>query len=159
MEQNPHDIEDIPNLPDLTVAIRDLNERGQGVGTVQSDTRTDKICFVDGALPGETVTVGIVDEKKNYLVGELTDILAASPARQMSDCAYYPACGSCQLRHMTYEAETAFKRRRVVDALCHIGPLDEATAERITAPVRAMDRPVHYRGKSIFPIRPNDDPD
>ena len=37
---------------EIIVQIRDLNERGQGVGTAMHDPDLQgKVCFVDGALP------------------------------------------------------------------------------------------------------------
>ncbi len=39
------------------------------------------------------------------------------PARIAADCLYYPACGGCQTRHMSYEAELAFKQERLQEAL------------------------------------------
>lgn len=186
------------------IAIRDINERGQGVGSVmavlngadgsaeeniesrnfptnheKTEQYRGKICFVDGALPGEEVLATLRQEKRNYLVLDLVEILKSSPDREASDCEYFPECGSCQLRHMDYQAELHLKEKRVLDLLCRIGPLQtevtdiDSTATDMAAhsdtiqqsdiptsgdghsifkPIIGMENPFHYRSKSIFPI-------
>ncbi|NLA82014.1 MAG: 23S rRNA (uracil(1939)-C(5))-methyltransferase RlmD [Clostridiaceae bacterium] len=149
---------------DFYVTIRDINERGQGVGTVtkppgadgedgQEDTALGKVAFVDGALPGELVLARLREEKSHYLVLDLIQVQEASGDRQASDCPYFPDCGSCQLRHMSYEAELAFKEKRVKDQLSRSGPL--AADSPAFKAILGMDHPNHYRGKSIFPIQDN----
>ena len=144
------------------VKIRDLNERGQGVGTVlatlpAADTGAEsavgtrmapvtypamrssgagdegKICFVDGALPGETVLARLLEDKKKYMVLDLAEVESPSADRRPSDCAYFPECGSCQLRHLSYEAELRFKEKRVYDLLHRAGvfaPADQQASPR-----------------------------
>ncbi|HNZ63824.1 MAG TPA: hypothetical protein PKH23_05820, partial [Bacillota bacterium] len=144
------------------VKIRDLNERGQGVGTVlatlpAADTGAEsavgtrmapvtypamrssgagdegKICFVDGALPGETVRARLLEDKKKYMVLDLAEVESPSADRRPSDCAYFPECGSCQLRHLSYEAELRFKEKRVYDLLHRAGvfaPADQQASPR-----------------------------
>ena len=152
--------------PTFRVQIRDLNERGQGVGTVTSREGDDrsgqapssslgKVAFVDGALPGECVLARLREEKAHYLVLDLIQLLEASGDRQTSDCPYFPDCGSCQLRHMSYEAELRFKEKRVRDQLSRSGllPFDSPAFK----PILGMAHPHHYRGKSIFPLQANKD--
>jgi len=85
------------------ILIRDVNERGQGVGTVLNDGHDDsvnasdldrgKVCFVNGALPGEVVTARLIEDKRNYRVLDLVDVEVPSPDRVLHDCSYYPECG------------------------------------------------------------------
>ena len=138
------------------VQIRDLNERGQGVGAIVDDSPLQgKVCFVDGALPGETVSALVRLEKPRFLVLELLEVLAKSPDRILSDCEYFPECGSCQLRHMDYHAELSFKQKRVRDLLSRQGPLE--VNDPAFLPIIGMEHPLHYRSKSIFPIQKEDD--
>ncbi len=135
--------------------IRDLNERGQGVGVVMEDgsvspPRRGLVCFVDGALPGEKVAASLIEAKGRYLVLNLERIIEASPDRIESDCDYFPLCGSCRLRHLSYTAELDFKGKRVRGRLIHKG-LPESRSPAFK-PIVGMDHPFHYRGKSIFPV-------
>ena len=137
---------------EIIVQIRDLNERGQGVGTAMHDPDLQgKVCFVDGALPGETVRARLVEDKARYRVLELLEVLDSSPDRVLSDCEYFPDCGSCQLRHMSYEAELQFKEKRVRDLLTRHGPLQPEDPAFL--PIIGMAEPFYYRSKSIFPIQ------
>ncbi len=147
------------------IKIRDLNERGQGVGTVRALRSLDegeesqdrespyagKVCFVNGALPGEEVLARLLFEKRHYLVLDLVSILKPSPDRINSDCVYFPDCGGCQLRPMTYEAELQWKERRVRHFLNHEGLIEDDSS--LLKPVIGMEDPYHYRGKSVFPIQ------
>ncbi len=145
----------------LRVLIRDLNERGQGVGTVFTDNNEDprkgKIAFVDGALPNEEVTAVIREEKSRYLVLDIQDVLRTSGDRIPNDCEYFPECGSCQLRHLSYKGELAFKEKRVRDLLSRTGPLNQDSP--VFQPIIGMEDPFHYRGKSIFPLKETEDRD
>ena len=147
------------------IKIRDLNERGQGVGIVQAlrdpaeaaegpdreSPYAGKVCFVNGALPGEEVLARLLVEKRHYLVLDLVSILKESPDRIASDCSYFPDCGGCQLRSLTYEAELQWKERRVRYFLTHKGPLEDGSSA--LCPIIGMESPCHYRGKSAFPIK------
>ncbi len=135
--------------------IRDLNERGQGVGVVVQDDsasppRQGMVCFVAGALPGEKVAASLIEAKSHYLVLDLDRIIEASPDRIESDCDYFPLCGSCRLRHLSYTAELNFKEQRVRGQLSHKGLLESGSP--VFKSIVGMERPYYYRGKSIFPI-------
>ncbi|NLA96063.1 MAG: 23S rRNA (uracil(1939)-C(5))-methyltransferase RlmD [Clostridiaceae bacterium] len=139
--------------------IRDLNERGQGVGVVVQDgsaspPRQGMVCFVDGALPGEKVAASLIEAKGHYLVLDLDRIIEASPDRIESDCDYFPLCGSCRLRHLSYAAELNFKEQGVRDQLSHKGLLESGSP--VFKSIMSMEHPFHYRGKSIFPIAVSD---
>ncbi len=144
------------------ILIRDVNERGQGVGTVLNDGHDDsvnasdldrgKVCFVNDALPGEVVTARLIEDKRNYRVLDLVEIEVPSPDRVLPDCEYYPECGSCQLRHLHYDAELRLKENRVRHFLSRL----EGAYPAKFLPIIGMKEPQHYRGKSIFPFSQED---
>ena len=100
------------------IALEGLTSEGQGVGRLDGLT-----VFVDGGLPTERVRIEIIDRKKNYAVGRLTEIVEPSADRVEPRCPLAKKCGGCQLQHMKYEAQLMWKRRQVVDALERIGKL------------------------------------
>ncbi len=108
-----------------------------------------QVVFLAGALDGETCRVRIDHVGHRAAWGSVQAILAPSPARQSSDCPLYPACGGCQLRHMTYAEELRFKSGKVTDALRRIGGL-----EVDTVPIHAAAEPLRYRNKIQFPAAP-----
>ncbi len=100
------------------IDIIGMNHDGEGVGRSEGYT-----LFVAGALPGEKVRVKVLKTKKQYGYAKLLDVLQASPDRIMAACPIYDQCGGCQLQHMSYAGQLAWKRQRVVDALERIGKL------------------------------------
>ncbi|WP_219835352.1 23S rRNA (uracil(1939)-C(5))-methyltransferase RlmD [Paenibacillus sp. R14(2021)] len=103
---------------DVNVEIIGLTHEGEGVGRVDGFT-----LFVQGALPGETVSARVMKVKKTYGYAKLTEIVAPSPDRVEAPCPIYKQCGGCQLQHMSYEAQLGWKRQHVVDSLERIGKL------------------------------------
>ncbi|MBO4633244.1 MAG: class I SAM-dependent RNA methyltransferase [Lentisphaeria bacterium] len=69
-----------------------------------------KVCFVRGAVPGETVRVKITAEKKNYSEGILDAILAPSEKRLVPGCPNQ--CPGCSYAHIPYEMELEWKQRQ-----------------------------------------------
>lgn len=61
--------------------------------------------------------------KKQYGYAKLLNIVEASSARIAAPCEIYDQCGGCQLQHMDYTAQLAWKRQLVVDNLERIGKL------------------------------------
>ncbi len=136
------------NLPvqknqQIELTIDALLSDGQGVGRYENFA-----VFVNGALPGEQVRALIIKTTPSYAVGKLLDILDQSEARTEPACPVYRQCGGCQLQHMNYEAQLAFKEKQVADALTRIGKLQAIKIERIIP----SDMPWRYRGKSAFPV-------
>ncbi|MDY4173641.1 MAG: 23S rRNA (uracil(1939)-C(5))-methyltransferase RlmD [Evtepia sp.] len=115
---------------------------GEGVARLEGQA-----VFVKGALAGELCQVQLLKVGKSAAWGRVEEVLEPSPRRQVPDCPQYPKCGGCQLRHMTYEEELAFKKQKVQDALRRIGGW-EGQVEIIHG---AKD-PDRYRNKIQFPV-------
>ena len=111
---------------DYPITIHDLGSHGEGVGRYEGFT-----VFVAGALPGETVRATILTLKKKYAVGDLREIITASPDRVTPPKGYYPEVGIYPLVTWDYEAQLRWKRERVAHLLTHIGGIDVAVAWRI----------------------------
>ncbi|USB33894.1 23S rRNA (uracil(1939)-C(5))-methyltransferase RlmD [Paenibacillus sp. YPG26] len=114
---------DIAGLPvakndELDIEIIGMNHDGEGVGRADGYT-----LFVPGALPGEKARVKVLKTKKQYGYAKLLDVVRASTDRVAAPCAIYDKCGGCQLQHLSYEGQLAWKRQHVIDALERIGKL------------------------------------
>lgn len=123
--------------------IHALGSNGEGIGRIDGYT-----VFVEGALPDEKIRVLIVKVKKNYGYGKLLEILEASPARREPMCPVAKQCGGCQLQHMSYEAELAYKTREVQDVMERIGGVHGVQVK----PTLGMAYPWRYRNKAQFPV-------
>jgi len=114
----------IANLPvakndELELDIVGLTHEGEGVGRAEGYT-----LFVAGALPGEKVQARVVKTKKQYGYAKMLTLLQESPDRVSAPCPIYSQCGGCQIQHMNYHAQLAWKRQHVIDNLQRIGKLN-----------------------------------
>ncbi|WP_127538354.1 23S rRNA (uracil(1939)-C(5))-methyltransferase RlmD [Paenibacillus illinoisensis] len=104
---------------ETVIDIIGMNHDGEGVGRANGYT-----LFVQGALPGETIRVRVMKTKKQYGYAKLLEIVKASPDRVSAPCPIYDQCGGCQIQHMSYAGQLAWKRQLVVDNLQRIGKLN-----------------------------------
>jgi 23S rRNA (uracil1939-C5)-methyltransferase len=156
---------------EVTADIVGLTHEGEGVGRVNGFT-----LFIQGALPGERVRAKVLKVKKQYGYAKLLELLETSADRVDAPCPIYKQCGGCQLQHMSYEGQLAWKRQHVVDNLVRIGKLrvagepdrqsgmleqsdgvrpganDSERAAVIVHPTIGMNDPWRYRNKAQVPI-------
>ena len=98
------------------VEIASLDQEGRGVTRIEG-----KAVFVEGALPGERVTIASVKKKPTYEIARVEKIFNASPARVDPHCPHFGVCGGCSLQHLDAAAQVAAKQRTLEDALWHLG--------------------------------------
>jgi len=127
----------------ITIAIDDLAFGGEGVGRAGG-----YVVFVRGGLPGDRLTVKIVDSRARFGRAEIEAVEEASPHRVAAPCVYFGRCGGCRLQHMTYDAQLAFKEKQVRDCLQRLGGLAEFDLRPI---VRAPEI-FGYRNKMEFTV-------
>ncbi|WP_434748038.1 23S rRNA (uracil(1939)-C(5))-methyltransferase RlmD [Paenibacillus amylolyticus] len=113
---------------ETVIEIIGMNHDGEGVGRADGYT-----LFVQGALPGETVRVRVMKTKKQYGYAKLLEIVKASPDRVSAPCPIYDQCGGCQIQHMSYTGQLAWKRQLVIDNLQRIGKLNVLTEDETQA--------------------------
>ncbi|WP_405143103.1 23S rRNA (uracil(1939)-C(5))-methyltransferase RlmD [Paenibacillus sp. FSL H7-0942] len=119
---------------ETVIDIIGMNHDGEGVGRANGYT-----LFVQGALPGETVHVRVMKTKKQYGYAKLLEIVKASPDRVSAPCPIYDQCGGCQIQHMSYAGQLAWKRQLVVDNLQRIGKLNVMVEDAETLASNAQD--------------------
>ena len=84
--------------------ITDLSHDGRGVGRLQGKT-----CFVDGALPGETVELRLWRSHRNYDEARLSKVLLPTKDRVEPPCRHFLQCGGCSLQHLHPERQIEHK--------------------------------------------------
>jgi len=125
----------------FTLHVTDLNHSGEGVGR-----KDGRVVFVPYAAPGDVAVVRITEERRGFSRAELLSLERESPDRVPPPCPVYLRCGGCQLQHISYEAQLAYKRRRVEQALRRIGKFDDVpVGDCLPAPAV-----FHYRNKARF---------
>jgi len=125
----------------LTVAIDKMVANGQGLGRLADG----RVIMVRGALPGETVRVRPVVEKKQYLEGEVHEVVAASTGRVEPRCPLFGRCGGCDFQHIAAREQLRLKRDVLLDILVRTGGLDRALVEKATTMPLASPDPYYYR--------------
>lgn len=118
--------------------ITDLNHRGEGVGKKNGFT-----IFVPGALPCEKVEIKITAVHRNYAEATLLSLISTAEQRISPPCPYFKHCGGCQLQHLDYKKQLAWKREMVTETLHRI-----AAIEVPVLPIIGMDEPWRFRNKA-----------
>lgn len=135
------------NMPKKNELLR-LQIEGYGSdGAGISHMEDGRVVFIKGGLNGELCEVKLLKVGKTAAWGRVEELLEPSPHRRESDCSFYPKCGGCQLRHMSYEEELEFKRKRVEEALRRIGGVDTKVSV-----IHGAKESQRYRNKVQFPV-------
>ena len=94
----------------ITATARD------GAGVARADD--GRVVFVEGALPGETVTAEITRVDKRWSRGRVVLVVDPSPDRVPVGCSHQlEGCGGCDLLHVEAGAAIRMKQSMVVDQL------------------------------------------
>jgi 23S rRNA (uracil1939-C5)-methyltransferase len=83
-----------------------------------------EVVMVPETAPGDRVRVRIREQKKNYAIGTVVDILRSSPWRRSPPCPYVRECGGCPWQQVRYERQLQAKQQSVEDALKRIAKVD-----------------------------------
>lgn len=132
---------------DYDMIIDDLGVNGEGIGKINGYT-----VFVEGALPQDHVSVKIVKAKSQFGYGKLLEIKKPSPQRVKPICPIANKCGGCQLQHLSYEGQLAYKQNYVENCFKRIAKFEEVPM----VPIIGMEEPYYYRNKVQFPVRINE---
>jgi 23S rRNA (uracil1939-C5)-methyltransferase len=119
--------------PDLIVKLEKLTYGGDALGRLpdpESGTG-GRAVFVPFALPGETVRVRVVDEKRGHVRAELIEVVKASPERIQPKCQHFGECGGCHYQHISYENQLKAKTEILSDQLTRIGKIQNPPVQPI----------------------------
>ncbi|MGB7632021.1 MAG: class I SAM-dependent RNA methyltransferase [Candidatus Deferrimicrobium sp.] len=101
------------------------------------------VLFVRWALPGEVVSVRLVERKREYAFAEAVEVLSPSPHRVDPPCEVFGECGGCQLQHADYPYQLEMKREILREAFRRIGKMD--VAPEVAPPLEPLG--YRYRGR------------
>ncbi len=96
----------------MNLTIEKAAQGGRGIARLPDG----RICFVADALPGETVSIRLLREKKDYAEAQAVDVIAPAAGRCIPHCPLYNKCGGCNLQHANMETQVAM-HRQVVEEL------------------------------------------
>ena len=131
----------------VALEITDLTEEGQGVGKCDG-----LVFFVKGTVMGDLVEARILKVKKNYAYAKVEKLLKASPYRVTPLCPVAGKCGGCQLQHLSYEKELAWKEDRIAQSLIRIAGIPEEEVRKRGEGILGGET-VRYRNKAQYPVQ------
>jgi 23S rRNA (uracil1939-C5)-methyltransferase len=118
----------------LTLEITTVVAGGDGLGRDDGG----RVTFVDGALPGETVSVELHQQKKDFARGHVVDVLHPSADRVEPPCPFVASgCGGCDWQHVRPDAQRRLKAAIVADALRRQAKLEVDVGEGPVLPAEA----------------------
>jgi len=123
----------------LRCLIDGISHSGEGVARIEG-----KATFIPFTIPGETVDVEIIEEKKNFQRARLEQVITASPDRTDAPCPYFFKCGGCAYQHISYPRQLELKRQIVKESLKRIGGIDIEIN-----PVLGMEEPTQNRIRQV----------
>ena len=126
------------------VLVTGLSHDGRGLAR----TGQGKTVFVDGALPGETVRVQVLEDRRRFINTRVQNILHASKERVESPCKHFKQCGGCSLQYWSHDGQLTGKQAIVLDQLKRFSSLEP---ELIADPL--VSKPYGYRHRARLSIR------
>jgi 23S rRNA (uracil1939-C5)-methyltransferase len=138
----PHELAFIMS-DSIELTLTDIANGGQALGR-----HGNKTIFVPYAIPGETLTARIVEDRGRYAFAEGVRLLDASADRVMPTCPHFgpQRCGGCHWQHIDYPAQLALKTDILADQLSRIGGFEDVPLQ-MTLPSPAL---WHYRHEVIL---------
>src|SRR4029450_10213754 len=100
----------------VVAQVASLDQEGRGIARIEG-----KAVFVEGALPGEVVTLTYLKRKPTFDVARAEAVLEANAARVEPRCPHFGICGGCSQQHFDGVAQVAAKQRTLEDALWRLG--------------------------------------
>ncbi len=134
----------------LTVTLEKLTYGGDALGRASAPLTGGRAVFVPFGLPGETVRVHIVEEKRGHLRAELVEVLEPSPQRILPKCRHFGVCGGCSYQQLSYPAQLEAKTEILCDQLTRIGKIQDPPVEQMVASPREWN----YRNHIQFHLTP-----
>jgi len=131
----------------IELTIEDMSVDGEGIGKYDG-----MAFFVKDAIVGDKIRARVTKLKKTYGYARVDEILEASADRTTPRCELHKRCGGCQVQAMDYQAQLAFKEKKVRNNLIRLGGFSEAEIDAVIEPIVGMEEPYRYRNKAQFPI-------
>lgn len=125
--------------------VEGLGTDGEGIIKVDGTT-----AFVPFCLVGEEVTFKALKVKDSVAYGKLESVKNPSPSRVNPPCPVFYKCGGCDIQHMDYAAQLAYKRESVKATLGKVGGVYAEVDETVPC-----DSEYRYRNKLALPIGVN----
>lgn len=105
-----------------------------------------KVIFVYGAIPGDTVDIELIKNKKDWAEGRVVRLVIPSEKRVQPFCRHFGNCGGCKWQHMPYEMQLQYKEQEVKENIKRIAGAEPES----WLPIVGSDQQKAYRNKLEF---------
>lgn len=106
----------LDDAPRVELELKELAWGGDAISTLDDG----RIVFVDGGFPGQRVEVALLNERKRFARGVVTNTLD-NPLEAGPACPTADRCGGCRFQGVDYEQELAWKTEALQNMLQRIG--------------------------------------
>jgi 23S rRNA (uracil1939-C5)-methyltransferase len=106
-----------------------------------------KVVLTPFVLPGETVAIETLSEKKGLIRARPRVIVKASSERVKPPCSYFTQCGGCHYQHAPYEHQLHLKREILGEALRRVGKFEPPEIAVVSG------EPLEYRNRVQLHIK------
>ena len=104
---------------ELEVRVEKLVAGGDGLGRYRGLP-----VFVARSVPGDLLRVRIVDRRKDYVRGEVVEIVEPGAGRREPPCPHFAHCGGCDLQQIDDRLQVELKAAAVREALWRLGGIE-----------------------------------
>jgi len=129
----------------LIVTVNRLDQQGCGVALHDNSP-----IFIEGVLPNETVEVNVYEQKSKFAKAKLLRVISASENRTEVKCRHYFQCGGCNLQHMQYQQQLAYKQDQLTQLFAR-----QSLNENLPWQNAIVSEPWHYRRKARIGVQYN----
>ena len=144
--------------PVQTYHVEGITHEAKGVARLNG-----KVTFIEGALPGESVTAQVIKAGRRFDEAVLHSIIEPSDYRVEPVCPHFSACGGCSFQHLADDKQLAAKSEwlhgqlRKVTTMQDFEPLTDASTQyrrraRIAIEKKNGQVAIGFRGKSSSDI-------
>jgi 23S rRNA (uracil1939-C5)-methyltransferase len=141
-------------MTEHTIQLTTLTYGGETLGRLPDG----RAVFVPYGLPGETVRLHLVAEKRGHARAELLEVLTPAPSRLAPHCPHHfvpgappdACCGGCHYQHLPYPDQLAAKQAILRDQLIRLAGL----ADPLVRPTVPSPTPWNYRNHVQFHLTP-----
>lgn len=123
------------------ITVTDYAAEGKAIARADG-----KVIFVTGAVPGDSVSLLLTKNKKDWAEGLVQSILIPSPDRVEPFCRHFGTCGGCKWQMLPYHKQLQYKQQEAEQNLRRIGKVD---IEEFL-PIIGADSDTRYRNKLEF---------
>ena len=126
---------------EIEIFIDSLAYGGNGISKYEGI-----VIFTKNVIPGQTVKVKVVKNKKTYLEAIPLEIIEESKYKIEEKCNHFNDCGGCKIQDLEYEEQISQKFNQTKEALKHIGKIKVNSINEIIKSPKIFE----YRNKMEF---------